>query len=898
MQKMDNMQPVFHFTQAVNIHEKFQVGSPLPEGKFFTNQCLILINAEGVTIDAHIKPIQLWPDLSIKWINIAGALNIPLSANDGLFITDAHPSEALKRRDWVLQTSNQLIINTDNGDVTFKMDEFLSASIAKQVDLSTNIDIERQSAQDKILITEKPINVNTQYEIVFTNLQQPLLCKIKQTADIPLMQADTPANSMKCVKVYADILIYFADTAILTNVRIHNTNAIVHHNGQWDLGNENSVKIKRLAIDLSYAGSQQQVQCLNNEKQECHSFDSFELVQYSSGGQHWNSQNHITRNNSVNLKHKGAHGQIVLNDTIQAVKEERPSPLINIQLQEYELSILTQHFWQKYPTGINSNNTKTCIDFADMRSGCEVELQPGEIKSHNLSFSLGKARSKASLSINNSYVLDISNLAQCQASPFISNDLCEHPLMQAINGLGEADWLQKRELVDEFGWRNFGDLYADHEAAEYNGDDVFVSHYNNQYDPLFGFMKQWLLTQNTIFKVLAEDLFDHIVNIDIYHTEHDKPEYNQGLFWHTDHYVPAKTATHRTYSKHQEMGVYVDHAGGGGPGAHHCYSSGLALYYLMTGDERAKRATVGLGQWMRNIYEGDGTFLGLILRAKNANHITLPFTNQLLLGSGTGIVRNPFTNAYPLDRGTGNYVNVLLDCFETTLQKSYFDQAEYVILQTITEHDNIHARNFADIENTWFYVVLLQSVAKYLAIVGQQITLESTQFVNLQKVNAIHSAFLHYVSWMASNEDHYLANKAVLEYPNDTWTGQDLRKVHVLLCGYELSDSQQMLHKAMQLTDIVYPALLASKECSYTRIQALIMQNYVSKESISGSFKELQVILAQYKKTRSGSNELARLQVNKSHFTRFITFIGAYSFKKEIDMLCVRIPAVNKVFNR
>ena len=32
----------------------------------------------------------------------------------------------------------------------------------------------------------------------------------------------------------------------------------------------------------------------------------------------------------------------------------------------------------------------------------------------------------------------------------------------------------KRERADEYGWRHFGDLYADHETLGYDGDDIFV----------------------------------------------------------------------------------------------------------------------------------------------------------------------------------------------------------------------------------------------------------------------------------------------------------------------------------------------------------------------------------------------------------------------------------------
>ena len=45
----------------------------------------------------------------------------------------------------------------------------------------------------------------------------------------------------------------------------------------------------------------------------------------------------------------------------------------------------------------------------------------------------------------------------------------------------------------------------------------------------------------------------------------DKDEYNGGLFWHTDHYLDASTATHRTFSKNHSA-AYEGYSSGGGPG--------------------------------------------------------------------------------------------------------------------------------------------------------------------------------------------------------------------------------------------------------------------------------------------------------------------------------------------
>ena len=56
----------------------------------------------------------------------------------------------------------------------------------------------------------------------------------------------------------------------------------------------------------------------------------------------------------------------------------------------------------------------------------------------------------------------------------------------------------------------------------------------------------------------CDELASHVVDIDIYHTTEDKAAYNNGLFWHTFHYIDAGKATHRTYPQ----GCRASHGGG------------------------------------------------------------------------------------------------------------------------------------------------------------------------------------------------------------------------------------------------------------------------------------------------------------------------------------------------
>lgn len=881
------MTKVFKFTEPVQQGQKFQIGFPLPKGEYFLAQNLCLTDNYDERIKVNLKATMLWPDNSIKWLSCRGHATKALPINSEIFLVHLPQVSNKPRQHWVQDLSDFIVINTALGEVKISKLAPANMQYLNQLDTNLLIGIEQSDVKFDKLACE--------YTAIFSQDQAPLLCDIKQELNIKLRQAKTLKLSIK-------YCIYFDDAFVETSLALHNPMAVLSCDGKWDLGCENSLYIEKFGLAFNY--ETQKLRYKIKSKDAAKDCDSFHLLQYSSGGKNWNNVNHKNRHNIIPMQICGAQGEYQqANNTPIDIKCERPEPGITLSLNKRlikhsapnnefaDVNIIPQDFWQKFPSAISANCKSAQVDFAPKDSGIEVELQPGEIKSHRIF--IGQYADQKVYQAS-SIVLNKDNLTKSQAFS-LANSLQKRPQNHLL--INVQQWFDKQEALDEFGWRNYGDLFADHEAAEYKGDGVFVSHYNNQYDPLYGFLNQWFLSGNPSYKTLADALFDHIVNIDIYHTKYDKPEYNKGLFWHTDHYVPAETAGHRTYSKHQASGVYMDHAGGGGPGPHHCYSSGLALYYLLSSNQEARQVTLQLCEWMQSIFEGDGTLLGLFLRIKNANYVKIPFSNKLLLGFGTGVIRNVFTNKYPLDRGSGNLVNVLLDSYLVSSKWHYIQQAEFVILNTISASDDIAMRHFEDIENTWFYTVFLQSVSKYLYLINQVLVAENKRGnrANLHIVLKIRAAFLHYTQWMSENEQPYLLSKDKLEYPNDTWTGQDLRKVQLLLCAHAISKDEKAKQKANELQDYIHKTLLQSDERTYTRIQALLMQNTIEEFVDEDMFSELSRLT---KEDVSTDMITAYKKMNKSKFTRMLRFIRSYSISKELDLLCIRVPALKKAFKK
>ena len=242
----------------------------------------------------------------------------------------------------------------------------------------------------------------------------------------------------------------------------------------------------------------------------------------------------------------------------------------------------------------------------------------------------------------------------------------------------------KREVIDEYGWRHFGEIYADHEAVFHKGSNPLVSHYNNQYDPIAGCALQFLRSGDWRWWLLMHELAVHVRDIDVYHTDQDRALYSHGLFWHTCHYVDAGTSTHRSYPPRTQ------NVPGGGPSGGQNYATGLMLHYFLTGDPMSRETVIELAHWTIDMDDGRKTAL------------------RWLAGGDTGYATSSGTFFYHgPGRASANCLNTLLDGHRLTGDPAFLDKAEQIIRRCIHPRDDIEAHNLLDAKNKWFYTMFI-----------------------------------------------------------------------------------------------------------------------------------------------------------------------------------------------
>jgi len=553
----------------------------------------------------------------------------------------------------------------------------------------------------------------------------------------------------------------FADRPVArVHLTLHNPDPADHPGGLWDLGNGGSIFVEDVSFRLASTGEFRGIDYSSEpDIGWSHTAQPVTVDQPSSGGENWQSSNHIDKDRTVSLRFRG-YRQNVGDKRIEGL---RATPIVAVRSTRETIAVCLPYFWQNFPKVLTADSEGIVLKLFPGESGYPHEIQGGEMKTHVFwvafdtdhitDMPLAWAR-RPSIP-----VIDPEWVARSEAVPYLTPTTRDpdspYQKLADLAIVGEDTFEAKREVIDEYGWRHFGDIYGDHEALLYPGATPLVSHYNNQYDPVSGFARQFLRSGDVRWFRAMQELAYHVIDIDIYNTSGDKAAYNRGLFWHTYHYVDADTGTHRTYPKRGRIppkGVPVP---GGGPANEQNYAHGLLETWLLTGEPLARDAALGLAQWVIDMDDGSKTVFRWLSRGSTGNASS----------SRTPDYHGP-------GRGAANSILSLLDGFRLTRDRKYLDKAEELVRRCVHPSDDPTAMDLLDAENRWFYTMFLQALGRYL-----------DQKCEMGELDAMYAyareVLLHYARWMASHEYPYLSRPEKLEYPTETWAAQDVRKCEI-----------------------------------------------------------------------------------------------------------------------
>ncbi len=612
-------------------------------------------------------------------------------------------------------------------------------------------------------------------------------------------------------------LIHWAAIGLVqVETRIRNTRRARHQGGLWDLGDPGSFLFGSLSLQIRSTGITDRAtvrwRCERDQPLRSASpRQSVRIHQFGSGGRWWNSSNHTDSDQECPVPARGYEA----NGPDGVLRGYRAEPLITMCDEQSFLAAAIPEFWQQFPGSVEVSGGRLNVGLFPITE-TPHELQGGEQKTQSIWIQTGTGEpdlSTLNWTFHQPRLMQTANDYQRAdvfpwfpgaakendssvsgetdpKSAILRHDDCgrlQHYLRQAVTGSHSPS--ARREKIDEYGWRNYGDVPADHEQLHYPGSGTVISHYNNQFDMIYGGILQLAATGDPVWLDLFDPLARHVLDIDIYHTSEDRAAFSGGMFWHTDHYADAATSTHRTYSSaNQRPGLNY----GGGPSCEHNYTTGLLYYYFLTGHPEAYQAVISLAEWVIRMDDGRNTVFGLL--------------DDGPTGYASATV---FEDFHGPGRGAGNSVNALLDAWILTQSLPFLEKAEELIRRCVHPKQDLYSLHLADAEGHWSYTVFLTALGRYLLVKSEAGMLDGMYDWARQVMR-------HYGRWMAVNETRTLSQPERLQYPTEAWAAQDFRKANALrlaaACDDDPRQAAAMRSRARELNNMAWDDLYSFGE--------------------------------------------------------------------------------------
>ncbi len=503
--------------------EPVRIGVPFPRGFSGDTASLKLKNSGGTSLALQGRPLDYWSDRSIKWALLDFFASVEANSQEAFTLVN-DPDQVSAKPELstsisISETAQAFIVDTGAAVFTLARKR-LGPLDSVSVD---GVEILAASGSQISLIDDKKRQLTAEIDSLVLEETGLLRCTFKLDGKFVRARSKNFCN-------FRARLIFFAglSTAVL-EFQIHNPRAAIHPGGLWDLGDPGSVFLSDLSLALNPAHTPQSIEWFAETHGTINAgLDSdWLLYQDSSGGENWNSRNHVNRDGRIALSFQGYKVCEKTADREKVIAEgRRTAPFVKIKTSSGWIAATVLDFWQNFPNALRSKSGTLSIAMFPAENTFGFELQAGEKKRHTLLLDFGRGEHSTLIAQFQNPLHAVIDPQWVEESGAVSyfvpqKDDPNSKYLSYIENVieGPHSFFNKREVIDEYGWRNFGDTYADHEAVNHQGPERFISHYNNQYDFIYGSAVHFLRSGDSRWFELMRDAARHTIDIDIYHTE-------------------------------------------------------------------------------------------------------------------------------------------------------------------------------------------------------------------------------------------------------------------------------------------------------------------------------------------------------------------------------------------
>lgn len=633
--------------------EPLTCGLPLPRGFARSTSELTLLDPDGEVVPVQILPTGTYTDGAPRWVLLDFQASLPASGSATYRLQKGPRTNPIKKLTYYLENG---VAGIDTGAAQFRVNtrrfRLLDSVIVESRELldqrrGGGVQLQEHNRESQFCDSR-----TTQVEFEDAG---PMAVVLAVRGELLRSGGDRLANYICRLRFYA------GKSEVRVFYTLHNPAAHQHPGNIWDLGTGGSIFLEDFSLRLPLRAGQWTARAGTGIDRSTVVADK--LYQDSSGGPNWNSVNHIDKDFRVPTRFRGYRAYA---GNSQVSDGQRADGWLQARSPRGGVAAGVREFWQNFPKALAFENSDVRISLWPREFSGIHEILGGEQKTHEMLL-LFHTDATTDLELERRlmafhrplYAMPDPQViyATSAFSPTSPLDRNRHAMLEQTcdtfvypaGGTG-ATVISQWEQIDEFGWRHFGDTFADNESSpeqmvrdfpEHHFGRQPISHYGNEYDVSYAVMLQGLRRADPSWMWMADVLCRHYADICIYHTDAESAEaYAHAPFTHTTHDTAAFRSTHRMYPS--ETKKYDLQYGSGGPNAGHCYVASLAQHYYLTGDRISREAFLEVADWS----------------------VHSPWFTEMMMGDL---------------RGIGNFLMTHVYAFQMTKNRDYYDAAVRMI---------------------------------------------------------------------------------------------------------------------------------------------------------------------------------------------------------------------------
>ena len=280
------------------IHEPVTVGVPFPKGIVFDPLGLTLFDQHDRPRELQVQILARWFDDSIKWALLDFLADVEPKASAEYQVKYCSTPHTAAPNIPVRRVADAIVVDTGQGAFC------INTHTLKPFDR-----IEMQGSPivttpgSKIVLTD---DAAREYEPTITQLSVDTAGPIRTTLGV---HGKFYTSTRKTFADFTARLNFYAHSNFVeVKFTLRNPRAAHHPGGLWDLGDKGSIYFKDLSLHVPLASNEQpRTHWLVQPDEpliQSHS-PNVEIYQDSSGGENWNSANHVNRFGKVMTSFRG-----------------------------------------------------------------------------------------------------------------------------------------------------------------------------------------------------------------------------------------------------------------------------------------------------------------------------------------------------------------------------------------------------------------------------------------------------------------------------------------------------------------------------------------------------------------------------------------------------------------